>query len=98
MDADRGHHDDLPRLPDDQTEVIVASVRHPEHVREAAKLGAHIATVPPKLLDQLIGHPMTDKGLAAFLADWEKAKKTVAPAGAPPIDLSGAPVIARRSG
>jgi transaldolase len=66
--------------PTIRTEVIVASVRHPEHVREAAKLGAHIATVPPKLLDQLVAHPMTDKGLAAFLADWEKAKKVAAPA------------------
>jgi transaldolase len=57
------------------TEVIVASVRHPEHVREAAKLGAHIATVPPKILEQMVAHPMTDKGVAAFLADWAKARK-----------------------
>src|SRR5262245_34982554 len=64
-----------------RTEVIVASVRHPEHVREAAKMGAHIATVPPKLLDAMVGHPLTEKGLAAFLADWEKAK-TAAPAKA----------------
>jgi transaldolase len=64
------------------TEVIVASVRHLEHVREAARLGAHIATVPPKLLDQMVAHPLTDKGLAAFLADWEKAKKS-APAPSP---------------
>src|SRR5439155_20822102 len=63
--------------PTIKTEVIVASVRHPEHVREAAKLGAHISTVPPKLLDQLVAHPLTEKGLASFLADWEKAKKTV---------------------
>jgi transaldolase len=61
-----------------RTEVIVASVRHPEHVREAAKMGAHVATVPPKILDSMVGHPLTDKGLAAFLADWEKAKKAVA--------------------
>jgi transaldolase len=61
--------------PKIRTEVIVASVRHPEHVREAAKMGAHIATVPPKLLDAMVGHPLTDKGLAAFLADWEKAKR-----------------------
>ena len=63
--------------PSIRTEVIVASVRHPEHVREAAKMGAHIATVPPKLLDQMVGHPLTDKGLAAFLADWEKAKRSL---------------------
>jgi transaldolase len=61
-----------------RTEVIVASVRHSEHVREAAQMGAHIATVPPKLLDQMLGHPLTDKGLAAFLADWEKSKRGAA--------------------
>lgn len=84
--------------PSIRTEVIVASVRHPEHVREAAKLGAHICTIPPKLLDQLIAHPMTDKGLAAFLADWEKAKKTTAPGSPPPPpNFSDAPVIARRT-
>jgi len=81
--------------PSIQTEVIVASVRHPEHVREAAKLGAHIATVPPKLLDQLLAHPLTDKGLAAFLADWEKAKKTAAPGAALPPGFADAPVVAR---
>lgn len=71
--------------PTIRTEVIVASVRHPEHVREAARLGAHIATVPPKLLDQLVAHPLTTKGLADFLADWEKAKKTVAPQQGGPV-------------
>jgi len=70
--------------PTIKTEVIVASVRHPEHTREAGRLGAHICTVPPKLLDQMVAHPMTDKGLAAFLADWEKAKKSApAPTAAP---------------
>ena len=53
------------------TEVLVASVRHPVHVIEAARLGADVATVPPKLLQQLVQHPLTDKGLAAFLKDWE---------------------------
>lgn len=57
---------------DFETEVLVASVRHPMHVVEAALLGAHVATVPAKVLHQLIGHPLTDKGLKAFLADWEK--------------------------
>jgi len=61
--------------PSIRTEVIVASVRHGEHVRESAAMGAHIATVPPKILDSMVGHPLTDKGLAAFLADWEKAKR-----------------------
>jgi transaldolase len=55
-----------------ETEVLVASVRHPMHVVEAALLGAHVATVPAKVLHQLLGHPLTDKGLKAFLADWEK--------------------------
>jgi transaldolase len=53
------------------TEVLVASVRHPGHVIEAARLGADVATLPPKVLYQLVQHPLTDKGLAAFLKDWE---------------------------
>ena len=52
------------------TEVLVASVRHPIHVIEAAKMGAHVATLPPGVLRQMFNHPLTDKGLAAFLADW----------------------------
>lgn len=61
---------------DFDTEVLVASVRHPRHVIESAVMGADIATVPPKVLDSLIKHPLTDKGLKAFLDDWEKAKKS----------------------
>ncbi|MDE2006269.1 MAG: fructose-6-phosphate aldolase [Rhodospirillales bacterium] len=61
-----------------KTEVLVASVRHPMHVVEAAKLGAHVATVPPAVLRQLFAHPLTDKGLAAFLADWAKAGLSIA--------------------
>ncbi|HRY22730.1 MAG: fructose-6-phosphate aldolase [Geminicoccaceae bacterium] len=53
------------------TEVLVASVRTPIHVIEAAKMGADVATLPPAVLRQLVQHPLTDKGLAAFLADWE---------------------------
>ena len=53
------------------TEVLVASIRHPVHVIEAARLGADVATMPAKVLHQLIQHPLTDKGLAAFLKDWE---------------------------
>ncbi len=53
------------------TEVLVASVRSPVHVIEAAKMGADVATLPPAVLRQLVQHPLTDKGLAAFLADWE---------------------------
>ena len=60
-----------------QTEVLVASIRNPPQVIEAAKLGAHVATVPPKVLRQLIHHPLTDKGLAAFLDDWAKTGQTI---------------------
>ncbi|MFP4225518.1 MAG: fructose-6-phosphate aldolase [Desulfobacterales bacterium] len=55
-----------------ETEIIVASVRNPLHVLSAAMMGAHIATIPFKVLDKLAAHPMTDKGIQAFLADWEK--------------------------
>ena len=58
-----------------ETEVIVASVRHPVHVTEAALLGAHIATVPFKVLEQMVKHPLTDIGIQKFLADWEKVSK-----------------------
>ena len=53
-------------------EVIVASVRHPNHVVDSALMGADIATIPPKVIKQLVQHPLTDKGLAAFLADWDR--------------------------
>ena len=55
------------------TEVLVASIRNPVHVVDAAMMGAHVATLPPAVLRSLISHPLTDKGLAAFLADWEKS-------------------------
>lgn len=58
-----------------QTEVLVASVRHPMHVQEAALIGAHVATCPLSVLLQLSKHPLTDAGLAKFLADWEKVPK-----------------------
>lgn len=58
------------RAYDFDTEVLVASVRHPIHVVESAKMGAHVATVPPATLKQLVKHPLTDKGLEAFLKDW----------------------------
>ncbi|HEX5672649.1 MAG TPA: fructose-6-phosphate aldolase [Nitrososphaeraceae archaeon] len=57
------------------SEVLVASVRHPIHVIEAGKLGAHIVTLPPDILGKMLTHPLTDKGLALFLSDWEKVKK-----------------------
>jgi transaldolase len=56
------------------TEVLVASVRHPIHVVEAAKVGAHIATMPYRVFKQLIKHPLTDIGLERFLSDWKKLK------------------------
>ncbi len=56
------------------TEIIVASVRHPIHVLESAEMGAHIATVPFKVLEKMLHHPMTDIGLQKFLDDWENAK------------------------
>lgn len=54
------------------TQVLVASVRNPNHFVQAATLGAHVATVPPKVLGQLIKHPLTDIGIQQFLADWQK--------------------------
>ncbi len=60
-----------------RTEVLVASVRHPIHVVAAAKLGAHVATLPPAVLRQMYQHPLTDKGLAAFLADWRKTGQSI---------------------
>ena len=57
------------------TEVLVASVRHPLHIIEAGKIGADIVTLSPDILARMIIHPLTDKGLATFLEDWEKLKK-----------------------
>ncbi|MDE2458386.1 MAG: fructose-6-phosphate aldolase, partial [Rhodospirillales bacterium] len=56
--------------PNLKTEVLVASIRNPIHLIEAAKMGADVATIPPSVIKQLYGHPLTDKGLAAFLKDW----------------------------
>jgi transaldolase len=55
------------------TEVLAASIRHPIHAIEAARMGAHIATMPFKVIDQMFNHPLTDKGQAQFLADWRKS-------------------------
>jgi len=62
---------------DFKTEVLVASIRHPMHVVEAARMGAHVATMPPKTLRQLYKHPLTDKGLTAFLDDWAKTGQSI---------------------
>lgn len=58
-----------------ETEIIVASVRHPRHVIEAARIGADIATVPYGVMEKLVRHPLTDLGIERFLADWRKVKK-----------------------
>jgi transaldolase len=60
---------------DIETEVIVASIRHPIHVIDAARLGADIATIPPDVIRKMIKHPLTDAGIRSFLKDWEKVKK-----------------------
>jgi transaldolase len=57
-----------------ETQVLVASIRHPLHVIEAGKVGAHIVTLPPDVLRKMMTHPLTEKGLSAFLNDWEKVK------------------------
>lgn len=59
------------------TEILVASVRHPIHILESAKLGADVATMPPNVILQLFKHPLTASGLEAFLADWEKTGQTI---------------------
>jgi transaldolase len=63
--------------PDFTTEVLVASVRNSAHVVEAAKMGAHVATLPPAVLQAMFKHPLTDKGLDAFLSDWAKTGQSI---------------------
>ena len=58
-----------------ETQVLAASIRHPMHVVDAALAGAHVSTIPFKVLDMMFNHPLTDKGLAAFLKDYEKVRK-----------------------
>jgi transaldolase len=67
-------------LHDIETEVLAASIRHPRHVTEAALAGAHIATLPMKVLQQMVHHPLTDKGIITFREDWEKARAAAAKA------------------
>ncbi len=64
-----------------ETEVLVASVRHPRHVTDAAKLGADICTMPYAIFEKLARHPLTDSGLAKFLEDWSKSQATGAAKG-----------------
>lgn len=60
-----------------ETEVLVASIRNPLHITESAKMGAHVATCPPNVIRQLYNHPLTDKGLAAFVEDWKKTGQSI---------------------
>jgi transaldolase len=70
----RAIYDNYPELG---TEVLAASLRHPRHVTEAALAGADVATVPPSVLKQIVNHPLTDKGLAQFVADWKKTGQSI---------------------
>ncbi len=67
-------YDNYPAL---ETEILVASIRHPMHVVEAARIGADVCTVPPAVLRKLADHPLTDKGLKAFLADWQSTGQSI---------------------
>lgn len=62
---------------DFRTEVLVASIRHPIHLTQAARMGADVATIPPKVIHQLYKHPLTDNGLSAFLKDWEGTGQSI---------------------
>jgi transaldolase len=59
-----------------ETEILVASIRHPLHVIEAGKCGANIVTLPPEILHKILIHPLTDKGLSSFISDWNKVRDT----------------------
>jgi transaldolase len=72
---------DIISLHDLEAEIITASVRHPRHVTDAALAGAQIATVPFKVLRQMIHHPLTDRGIEQFKADWAKATSEASPKG-----------------
>jgi transaldolase len=61
-----------------ETQILVASVRHPIHVLAAARIGADVMTAPPAVIRQLFNHPLTDRGLEAFLADWKKTGQSIA--------------------
>lgn len=71
----RALYDNYPFFP---TEILAASIRHVGHVKECALIGADVATLPPAILKQLVKHPLTDKGLEAFLADWQKTGQSIA--------------------
>lgn len=60
-----------------ETEILVASIRHPQHLLEAARMGADVSTLPPKVIKQLFKHPLTDKGLNDFVADWQSTGQSI---------------------
>ena len=62
-----------------KTEVLVASIRSKQHLIDAAIIGAHVSTIPPKVIDELYKHDLTDKGLKAFLDDWQKTGQSILP-------------------
>lgn len=64
-------------FPDFKTEVLVASIRNPLHITESAKMGADVATIPPTVIRQLYNHPLTDKGLDAFVKDWAETGQSI---------------------
>ncbi len=71
--------EDLVRIRDNyklKAQVLVGSIRHPQHVIDAAKAGADIATMPPEIMEKMMQHPLTDSGLKRFLDDWQKAKRS----------------------
>ena len=72
-----------------ETEVLAASIRHPRHITEAAMAGCHVATLPMKVLRQLVHHPLTDSGIITFRADWEKARAAAAEKDAQATAASG---------
>ncbi len=67
-------YDNYPAI---QTEILVASIRNPLHVKQAALMGADVATIPPDVLRKLVAHTLTDKGLESFLADWRRTKQKI---------------------
>lgn len=71
-----------------ETEVLAASIRHPRHMTDAALAGSHVATLPFKVLQMMVHHPLTDKGIVQFRADWDKARKAAAETETVPADAS----------
>ena len=80
---------DIVSLHELESEIITASVRHPRHVTDAALAGAHIATLPFKVLQQMVHHPLTDRGIEQFKADWAKASRAGPPRASLPADRRG---------